>query len=93
MSFSGAMPFSRARARHGFEDLAGHGARSYDSTRLDRVMSAYGIATTPVSAAIVTSASVAPTSSPVNDLWPSRALARAHAGAAAEEPAEVVRLG
>ena len=56
-------------------------------------MSAYGIATTPVSAAIVTSASVAPTSSPVKDVWPSRGVAQADAGAAAEEAAEVVGLG
>ena len=34
-------------------------------------MSAYGMAMRPESAAMVTSASFAPTSSPVNDVWPS----------------------
>ena len=35
-------------------------------------MSLYGIVTTPVPAATVISVSEAPTSSPVNDVWPSR---------------------
>src|SRR3954452_1105563 len=58
---------ARARA-HGLQDLSGHG---YSSTRLDRVMSPKGMATRPAGAAMVTSASQAPTSSPVNDLCPS----------------------
>ena len=51
------------------------------------------MATTPVSAAMVTSSSEAPTSSPVKRVRPSCAPARAHARAAAEEAAEVVGLG
>ena len=60
-SFSGEMPFSRASAV-----MASRISRdmAYSSTRFDRVMSAYGMAMTPVSAAIVTASSEAPTSSP-----------------------------
>src|SRR3954452_14542841 len=56
---------------HGLDDLSRH-VSDYSSTRFERMMSAYGIAITPVEAAIVTSSSEAPTSSPVKLLWPSR---------------------
>src|SRR5690606_10841050 len=45
---------------------------SAPSTRWLRAISEYGIVTTPVPAATVTSASEAPTSSPVKLRWPSR---------------------
>ena len=85
------MPFSRSRTRDGLDDLLASCAQP--SSRLLRLMSEYGIDTTPSSAATVTSSSLAPTSSPVKLLRPSCALARAHARAAPEEAAEVVRLG
>ena len=56
-------------------------------------MALYGIETTPSSAAIVTSASVAPTSSPVKRRVAVARLPRANAGAAAEEAVEVLGLG
>src|SRR3954469_24904312 len=62
---------------HGVQDLSRH--VGYSSTRLDLRMSAYGIAIRVggvVFTAIVTSASVAPTSSPVKDEWPSWASRR-----------------
>ena len=55
---------------HGLDDLLGHRA----SRRLLLLISEYGIDTTPSSAATVTSASDAPTSSPVRFCWPSRGL-------------------
>ena len=73
----------------GLDDLLGH--RS-PSSRLLRLISEYGIDTTPSSAATVTSSSLAPTSSPVKLLWPSLGSRSAHARATAEEAAEVVRL-
>src|SRR6185436_3136344 len=57
----------------GLNYLLGH--RS-PSSRLLRFISEYGIVRTPVSAAIVTSSSLAPTSSPVKLLWPSRGSRR-----------------
>src|SRR3954454_12929349 len=53
----------------GFDDLLRHGLQS--PTRLERMMSAYGIDTTPVSAATVTASSEAFSSSPVNERRPS----------------------
>src|SRR4051794_29134124 len=54
---------------YGFDDLLRHGPQS--PSRFERWMSAYAIETTPVSAATVTESSLAPRSSPVNDVWPS----------------------
>ena len=66
---SAEMPFSRSRT--GRPRRSPWTFRS-PSSRLLRLMSAYGIDTTPSSAATVTSSSLAPTSSPVKLLCPSR---------------------
>ncbi len=56
-------------------------------------MRSYGIVTTPSGAAIVTSLSDAPTSSPVKLLWPSRASRKRTRALPAEEAGVVLRLG
>ena len=53
-------------------DLLAHSFPPPSCNRLLRLISVYGIETRPPSAATVTSSSVAPTSSPVKLLWPSR---------------------
>ena len=62
---------SRARARRRPRRSPWSSSPSLHA-RLLRLISEYGIDTTPSSAATVTSSSVAPTSSPVKLLWPSR---------------------
>ena len=74
----------------GFDDLLGHPLSLH--ARLLRLISAYGIDTTPSSAATVTSSSDAPTSSPVIALVAVARLAQAQARPAADEAPEVVRL-
>src|SRR4029453_9732073 len=61
----------------GLDDLLGHPP---PSRRLLRLISVYGIATSPSSAATVTSSSEAPTSSPVKLLWPSSGRGRGGRG-------------